>query len=119
MEGRLRLCFDIDAAAAACDAPPLALATLVENAVKHGITPATEGGEIRVAATTSGGRLRLQVADTGVGLRSVGGSGIGLANTRARLRSLYGDAARLSLGANQPSGVVAVIEWPLAGGSGT
>jgi signal transduction histidine kinase len=114
MEGRLRLRFEIDEQVTACDAPPLALATLVENAVKHGITPATAGGEIVVVASVADGRARLQVADTGVGLRSGGGNGIGLANTRARLRSLYGAAGQLRLAANQPRGVVATLEWPFA-----
>ncbi|MFO1328844.1 MAG: histidine kinase [Rubrivivax sp.] len=116
MEGRLRVRFDVDPQALGQEAPPLALATLVENAVKHGITPSTTGGQIEVRAHLGDGQVRLAVADTGVGLRQGGGSGIGLANTRARLRSLHGDAARLRLAAHQPSGVVATLQWPLARG---
>lgn len=116
MEGRLRLRFAIDAEVLELEAPPLALATLVENAVKHGITPSTTGGEIGVHAQLADGQVRLCVADTGVGLRQGGGSGIGLANTRARLRSLYGDAAQLRLAAHQPRGVVATLQWPLLRG---
>ena len=113
MEGRLRLRFDVDPAVLGHEAPPLALATLVENAVKHGITPSTTGGEIAVRAHLADGEVRLAVADTGVGLRGGGGSGIGLANTRARLRTLYGDMARLRLAAHRPTGVVATLQWPL------
>jgi signal transduction histidine kinase len=112
MDGRLHVDFDIDPRVVEHEAPPLALATLVENAVKHGIAPSTGASEIRVGARLAAGRIRLEVADTGVGLTASGGSGIGLANTRARLRSLYGDAARLVLAANQPTGVVAALEWP-------
>lgn len=57
MEGRLRLRFDIDPAVLEHEAPPLALATLVENAVKHGITPSTTGGEIDVRARLADGHV--------------------------------------------------------------
>jgi signal transduction histidine kinase len=115
MSGRLMVRFDIDPGVVELDTPPLALATLVENAVKHGITPSTDGGRIDVAARRVGGRVRLEVADTGIGFRSGGGSGIGLANTRARLKSLYGDDGRLKLAPNLPTGVVAAIEWSVDG----
>ena len=110
---RLSLRFDVDASLSACPVPPLALATLVENAVKHGITPAPAGGEIMLwARRSANGDLDLGVADTGVGLREGGGAGIGLANTRERLRSLYGAAGRLTLEANLPSGVIARVRLP-------
>ena len=52
--------------------PPLLLQPLVENAIRHGLEPKVEGGEIRVSARredgTDGPRLRLEVVDTGVGL---------------------------------------------------
>ena len=60
-------------------------------------------------------RLVVEVADTGVGFgaAATGGSGVGLANTRARLAALHGEAAELSLEANLPGGVVASIRLPL------
>ena len=115
MNGRLQLAFELESAALEQEAPPLVMATLAENAVKHGVTPCSGSCEIRVVAQLRQGQLRLQVADTGVGLeagQASGGSGIGLANTRARLGSLYGNAARLALAPNQPQGVVATLEWP-------
>jgi len=113
MGGLLRVRFELDPAALRCDMPPLMLATLVENAVKHGITPSTDGGEIVVSARRVADRLELVVADSGVGfVPGGGGSGIGLANTRARLRSLYGTQGRLDLSASAPQGVAATLQLP-------
>ena len=95
--------------------PPLMLPSLVENAIKHGLEPQREGGEVRIGATLDGGRLKLSVADTGRGFAETLGAGVGLANIRERLAALYGDAARLTLEGNSPRGVVATIEVPAEG----
>lgn len=92
--------------------PSLMLLTLIENALKHGLAPLPEGGALRVSAEVEGGLLRLRVADSGRGLSSGSGHGTGLANIRARLARLYGDAAQLSLSRNQPRGVVATLSLP-------
>jgi two-component system sensor histidine kinase AlgZ len=68
--------------------PPMLLYPLVENAVKHGIMPAREGGIVRVAVTREGDRLQLLVANTGKPLRTDGGGGVGLQNLRERLKLL-------------------------------
>jgi LytS/YehU family sensor histidine kinase len=111
-----RLETEIDAPPALLEArvPPMMLATLVENAIKHGIAPLAEGGAIRITAQESDGALKLTVADTGRGLAAASGSGVGLANIRARLSALYGERAGLRLEANSPRGVAAVITLPLA-----
>ncbi|MEO6744462.1 MAG: histidine kinase [Caldimonas sp.] len=113
MSERLRVTFDVPDALRACDFPPLTLATLIENAVKHGIAPAADGGTIHVQARGRNNALEVVVADTGVGFTGVGGSGIGLANIRSRLRTLYGADGVLSLENNLPSGVRAMMRLPL------
>ena len=114
MRGLLRVRYELDPAALRCEMPPLTLSTLVENAVKHGITPSTQGGEIVVRVRRIDDGLELAVEDSGVGFSQglAGGSGIGLANTRARLRSLYGARGRLALAARSPHGVVASLHLP-------
>ena len=92
------------------------LATLVENAVKHGIEPMAGGGAISVDVECVAPHLRISVTDTGVGLTGqteASGGGMGLANTADRLRSLYGDAARLTVEAAPGGGVVASLIIPL------
>ena len=90
------------------------LVTLVENAIRHGINPLPEGGEVRIVARIADGKLRLQVVDTGRGLSESTGSGVGLANIGARLSTLYGSQARLLLTQNPARGVIATIELPSA-----
>jgi sensor histidine kinase YesM len=92
--------------------PPLMLLTLVENAIKHGIAPQTDGGAIVIRAAASDRQLRIEVRDTGPGLALTAGSGMGLANVRARLAALFGAGARLVIEPNVPHGVVAAIEIP-------
>lgn len=114
MQGRLSVTIDIAAEVHGFELPPLMLASLVENAVKHGITPSTEGGAIAVSAACRRGEVEIAVADTGVGFRASTGTGIGLSNTRSRLRTLYGGNAGLELRANHPRGVVALLRLPAA-----
>ena len=95
--------------------PPGMLITLVENAIKHGIERAPQGGRVDVVASREGGRLCLEVADTGAGLdEAPAAGGIGLANIRERLELLYGDEAALDLAENDPRGFRARILLPAA-----
>lgn len=114
MGSRLHVEFDMPAELGQRVVPPMMLLTLVENALKHGLQPLLEGGCIRVGASSGPTSWRVLVADTGRGLGTSLGSGTGLANIRARLRSMYGSSAELSLRVNEPRGVVATIELPLA-----
>jgi LytS/YehU family sensor histidine kinase len=115
MGERLDSSIDAPPALLAARVPPMMLATLVENAVKHGIGPLAEGGAIRIKAERAGDTLTLSVADNGRGLIAASGSGVGLANIRARLAALYGERAALRLEANSPRGVVATVSLPLVG----
>jgi signal transduction histidine kinase len=111
-----RLSFDISAPPELLEArlPTLVLPTLVENAIKHGLSPLPEGGRIEIRADhASDGGLVVEVADNGQGFGTAsGGAGVGLANTRARLAARFGDAATLELEAVQPRGVVARVRLP-------
>jgi LytS/YehU family sensor histidine kinase len=113
MGERLAYAFDVPASLGDARMPPLMLLTLVENAVKHGLTPARDGGRVDVRARVVRGRLHVAVADTGGGFTRSHGVGTGLANTRARLASAYGAGASLVLSLNAPHGVVAALELPL------
>jgi two-component sensor histidine kinase len=93
--------------------PSMMLLTLVENALKHGVSPAVAGGVIRVSAAREHRSLRLVVADSGRGIDLRHGRGAGLANVRQRLLMMYGPAATLSLRPAEPQGVVASIVLPV------
>jgi sensor histidine kinase YesM len=92
--------------------PPMMLITLVENAIRHGLNPLPEGGELRIHARVVESKLRLSVIDTGAGLSESSGPGVGLANIRARLNTLYDGNARLLLAENPGNGVTATIDLP-------
>ncbi|MFO1304886.1 MAG: histidine kinase [Burkholderiales bacterium] len=118
MNGRLTFSIDVPEYLRNQPCPVLAIATLVENAVKHGIAPCDCGGAIAVRAWRDGDAIEIRVEDTGGGIAasaaSPGGHGIGLANVRARLHMMYGDRAHLALAANEPRGIVASIRIPRA-----
>lgn len=110
-----RLAFDIRADEALLDTPvpPMVLPTLVENAIKHGLSPLPQGGRIGISAeATADGRLAIEVADNGQGFVADSGSGVGLANTRSRLAALFGDRAGLELRAGPAGGVIARVVLP-------
>jgi hypothetical protein len=94
--------------------PALTVATLVENAVRHGLAPKIEGGSVFVNVMRTDDNLSIDVCDNGVGLRHSSGSGLGLATVRARLRSAFGDQATLRVEPWQPHGVRAAITIPAA-----
>jgi two-component system, LytTR family, sensor kinase len=94
--------------------PSLLLQPIVENAVRHGISRAPGPGRIRIAADRRGGRLVIEVTDTGPGFSTPEpvGCGVGLANTRARLEQLFGRRQRLTLDNQPEGGAVVRIELP-------
>jgi LytS/YehU family sensor histidine kinase len=94
--------------------PPLLLQPLVENAIKHGLEPKVQGGEVSVSARANGAGVVLEVADTGVGTASpaTAGTGVGLSNLRARLAAAYAGAARMQAGANPAGGYTVTLSLP-------
>ncbi|HTO97531.1 MAG TPA: histidine kinase [Myxococcales bacterium] len=97
---------------AAARVPSLLLQPLVENALKHG--RAQDGkANVRIRARREGPDLRIEVRDSGSGPARGASEGIGLSNTRARLRQLYGERGRLELTAAQGGGALAVVQLPL------
>jgi LytS/YehU family sensor histidine kinase len=113
MPDRLQYLLQADESTATLYCPPMALLTLVENAVRHGIDPSEDGGRIEVRVTEKDGRCRAQVIDTGVGLRQDGdGLGTGLSTLRERLQLIFGNEAHLRLSALVPRGVNAELEFP-------
>ncbi|MCV2370270.1 sensor histidine kinase [Roseateles oligotrophus] len=79
--------------------PPGLLLTLVENAIGHGIEPSLRGGSIAVVVTkrSGEGQVLIEVRDDGAGLAAGAQEGVGLTNSRERLRQQYGERARLSI----------------------
>lgn len=82
----------------ACKVPPMSVQSLVENAVKYGIAPHNQNGEITVRASAENGNLRIEISDTGIGFDlSKVPSGHGLDNLVERLDALFGERARLNV----------------------
>ncbi|MCU0616209.1 MAG: histidine kinase [Gemmatimonadaceae bacterium] len=113
----LTIDIDVDPAAVDVDVPSFVLQPLVENALKHGLSPGRIDQSVRIVVRRSGATLELVVADNGRGLDGrltdsgrflaaqpdVRGLGIGLTNTRTRLAMLYGDRYTFRM-ANAPDG---------------
>ncbi|PYT00089.1 MAG: histidine kinase [Acidobacteria bacterium] len=113
-----RLTVDMNIAPETLDAsvPNMILQPLVENAIKHGIAPRVSGGRIDINAIRSNGHLAITVFDDGLGV-PFGDiehvvDGVGLSNTRRRLKHLYGDGHRFDLKNLESGGVGVSLEIP-------
>jgi signal transduction histidine kinase len=123
-EERLRASVDVSPALRGIAVPPLLVQPLVENAIKHGIAPRKEGGEIVVRASveqpdaaSADGVLTIEVSDTGVGatedaLRAGRARGVGVTNVEKRLQAHYGLGASLALTSRPGEGTRVVLRFP-------
>jgi two-component system, LytTR family, sensor kinase len=113
---RLKVECDIPANVADCLVPNLLLQPIVENCIKHAISPSPDGGTIRIRASAKGSRLRLHVEDDGPGIRPgslLDDERIGVRNTRERLRSMYGSDASLQFHSQPAGGLSVQFDLPL------
>ena len=113
---RLDVQLDVDPLTRGAMVPSLLLQPLVENAIRHGLAPRAAGGQVCVRAARDGEELRLEVRDDGVGAETRGGAlsreGVGLANTRERLRRLHGERQRFAYETRPGAGFAVRIALP-------
>lgn len=114
MEDRLQTVIDVPDGLLSADFPPMMIQGLVENAIKHGLEPKPQGGQLSVRAEVTDGRLVVTVADTGLGVghAATTGTGVGLTNLRERLQLLYGPAGTMTIADNPPSGTRVSVTLP-------
>jgi two-component system, LytTR family, sensor kinase len=97
--------------------PSMLLQPIIENAIRHGLAPKLEGGEIRLRTRIVDGRLTIEIEDNGMGISSerlaqIYGEGIGISNVHERLRLLYGDQFRMDIKSQEGQGTQIRIEIP-------
>lgn len=97
--------------------PSMLLQPIIENAIRHGLAPKLEGGEIRLCTRMIDGRLTIDINDNGMGisterLAEIYHEGIGISNVRERLRLLYGDQFRMEINSQEGEGTQIRIEIP-------
>jgi two-component system LytT family sensor kinase len=113
---RLTVSMEIEPAALDVDVPTLILQPLVENAIRHGITPRIGGGRLHIVARRTGTRLWLMVRDNGPGLSKTKldafAHGVGVSNTRSRLEHLYPGAHKFDFHQPSDGGLAVTIEIP-------
>ncbi len=112
MEARLQTVVSVPEDLKSAVFPSMMLQTLVENAIKHGLEPKTEGGRLEIGAELDDGELAVHVLDTGIGFMPKGEGGVGLSNVRERLKALYKDRAELIITVPPAGGTCATIRVP-------
>ncbi len=111
---RLRVEWSVEDRAAAALVPDLITQPLVENAVRHGVARRAEAGTIRIAARVIGDSLEMTVRDDGAGVGPTDPEryGVGLSNTRERLRTLYGETAVVTITTLPTGGTEVLLRFP-------
>jgi sensor histidine kinase YesM len=92
--------------------PSMILQPLVENALRHGLLDKPEPGQLQIVSRREGGELYLRVDDDGLGLPEGAAEGLGLGNTRARLKVLFGEAASVVLARKAEGGTRVELRFP-------
>ena len=123
---KLKVVKDLDPASLEAMVPSMLLQPLVENCVKHGLSPKIEGGSITLRSRLIKSRLVVEVEDDGVGMESaqefarehgqasrLAGMGIGMANVAERLQVLYGDAAKMIIENREGGGTLIRLRLPI------
>jgi LytS/YehU family sensor histidine kinase len=113
-EERLRTEFIIDPRSEDFMVPPLMIQTLVENGIKHGISKLTQGGLVQILTVVEKERLKIQIRNSGKYVNGIkrNVSGLGLENTRQRLRLIYGDDASFRILTENNNFVLTEINIP-------
>ncbi len=116
---KLRVEKEIDPQTLHLPVPSILLQPLIENSIKHGLEPRLNGGTITLRSRIEGDRLRIEVADDGVGIGARptprlrrSGAGIGMKNVQERLEVLYGNQASFQVVSNPGRGTLVTIEIP-------
>ncbi len=112
---KLRIVKEIERESLEVAVPSVILQPLVENSIKHGLSPKVEGGTIHLRSRVADRLLVIEVEDDGVGMESGGrrGTGIGLANVRERLQVLFGDTARIEIKSQYGQGTLVRLVLPV------
>ena len=109
---RLGIAIERPSDLAMAQVPALLLQPLAENAIKHGIGRRVEGGRLDIRVARAEDRLTIAVENDGPPLPPTREDGIGLANIRARLHSLYGEDAALDIADKEPGRVLVTVSLP-------
>ncbi len=121
---KLKILRDIDSSLMEYKVPVLCIQPLVENAVKHGITPKMGQGAVQIIVRSSEGEMHIKIKDDGVGIPTAimpkvllpgygSGNGVGLSNVHERLKSLFGDDYGLKIVSEVDQGTTIYVRIPL------
>jgi LytS/YehU family sensor histidine kinase len=117
-QNRLKVDLEIDPQAMKDRVPNLILQPIVENAIRHGVSPRMDSGRVEIRAFHKEGNLLLQVEDDGPGLRGGGfREGVGMSNTRRRLEQIYGKSCRFHVQNNPHGGLIVTLQIPATVGN--
>jgi LytS/YehU family sensor histidine kinase len=112
MRGRLQVDIDVPSELRGAAVPNLLLQPLVENAIRHGLSPKREGGRVCVQAHRAADGIEIVVSDDGVGASMPAREGIGLGNLRRRLDVLYRGTAGMRAAGRSGGGFEVRLQLP-------